>query len=116
MARFMLLIRGGGDGWQTMTPEQMQQTVQRYFAWSDQLRAEGRLAGSDELMESSATVRQRDGQPVIDGPYVETKDAIGGYYLIEAASADEAAAVAKGCPTLSHGGFVEVRGIVERER
>ena len=91
----------------------MQQALQQYFAWSDKLRSEGRLVSAEELAGDGKTVRARDGQMVIDGPYVETKDAIGGYYLIEAANEDEAAEIAKGCPTLNHGGFVEVRGIVD---
>ena len=116
MARFMLFMRGGQDYQQVyaaMPPEQMQQALQQYFDWSDKLRREGRLVSADELADGGKTVRARGGQLVIDGPFVETKDAIGGYYLIEAASEDEAAEVAKGCPALNHGGFVEVRGIVD---
>jgi hypothetical protein len=122
MARFMLFMRGGQDSVEgqewlerrpTMTPEQLQNAIQQYFDWSDKLRREGRLVNADELAGGGRTVRARDGQIVIDGPFVETKDAIGGYYLIEAANEDEAAEIAKGCPTLAHGGFVEIRGIVD---
>jgi hypothetical protein len=116
MARFMLFIRGGQDSssWPgDRTPELLQQALQQYFDWSDKLRREGRLVSADELAGGGRTVRVQGGQVVIDGPYVETKDAIGGYYLIEAASEDEAAEIARGCPTLNHGGFVEVRGIIE---
>jgi hypothetical protein len=115
MAQFMLLIRGGQDaaGSQTMTPEQVQQALQQYFAWSDTLQREGRLIGAEELASGGKTVRMQGGQIVVDGPYAETKDAIGGYYLIEAADEDEAAEIAKGCPTLNYGGFVQVRGIVD---
>jgi hypothetical protein len=49
MAQFMLLIRGGDDGTRDYTPEQHQQLIQRYFAWSDQLRREDRYVGADEL-------------------------------------------------------------------
>jgi hypothetical protein len=113
MAQFMLLIRGGDDAFAQFTPEQMEQTLGQYFAWSDRLRQEGRLVGADQLADGGRTVRARDGQLVIDGPYTETKDAVGGYYQIEAADEAEAAEIAKGCPVLNHGGLVEVRAIVQ---
>jgi hypothetical protein len=113
VAQFMLLIRGGNEASSQFTPEQMEQALGKYFAWSDRLRKEGRLVGADELADGGRTVRVRDGQFVIDGPYTETKDAIGGYYQIEAADEAEAAEIAKDCPVLGHGGFVEVRGIVQ---
>ncbi|MFN8511531.1 MAG: YciI family protein [Thermomicrobiales bacterium] len=113
MAQFMLLIRGGDEAFAQFTPEQMEQTLGQYFAWSDRLRKEGRLVGADQLADGGRTVRSRDGQLVIDGPFTETKDAVGGYYQIEAADEAEAAEIAKGCPVLNHGGLVEVRGIVQ---
>lgn len=113
MAQFMLLIRGGDEAFAQFTPEQMEQTLGQYFAWSDRLRQEGRLVGADQLADGGRTVRARDGQLVIDGPYTETKDAVGGYYQIEAADEAEAAEIAKGCPVLNHGGLVEVRAIVQ---
>jgi hypothetical protein len=109
----MLLIRGGDEAFAQFTPEQMEQTLGQYFAWSDRLRQEGRLVGADQLADGGRTVRARDGQLVIDGPYTETKDAVGGYYQIEAADEAEAAEIAKGCPVLNHGGLVEVRAIVQ---
>lgn len=112
MAQFMLLIRGGDDIWKNFTPQQMEQAMGQYFAWTDQLRKSGRLISSEQLADGGRTVHANGGQIVIDGPYTETKDAVGGYYLIEAASEDEAAEIAKGCPVLGHGGLVEVRGIV----
>lgn len=113
MAQFMLLIRGGDEAFAQFTPEQMEQTLGQYFAWSDQLRREGRMVSADQLAGGGRTVRARDGQLVIDGPYTETKDAVGGYYQIEAADEAEAAEIAKGCPVLGHGGLVEVRAIVQ---
>lgn len=115
MARFALLIRGGDEAFQNFTPEQVQQTLQKYFAWSDKLRSEGQYLSGEQLAGGGRTVRTRNGQAVVDGPYAETKESIGGYFLIEAASEDEAAEIAKGCPVLGHGGLVEVREIVENQ-
>ena len=75
------------------------------------LRGEGRYHGGDELKPGGATVRSRGGQPVIDGPYPEAKEAIGGYFLVEAADLAEAGRIATECPVLDHGGCVEVREI-----
>jgi hypothetical protein len=105
MAQFMLLIRGGDDQTRDYTPEQYQQVIQRYIDWSQKLRREGRNHGGDELKAGGKVVRVRDGQAVVDGPYTETKEAIGGYFIIEAAE------IAKECPVLLHHGAVEVREI-----
>ncbi|HEY8291677.1 MAG TPA: YciI family protein [Thermomicrobiales bacterium] len=113
MTRFALLIRGGDEELRNYTPEQMQQTLQQYFVWSDKLRSEGHFLGGEQLAGGGRTVRTRNGQTAVDGPYAETKESIGGYFIIAAASEDEAAAVAEGCPVLGHGGLVEVREIVE---
>jgi hypothetical protein len=111
MAKFMLLIRGGDDEIRDYTPEQYQQVIQRYADWSQKLRSEGRNHGAEELKSEGKVVRMRDGQAVVDGPYAETKEAVGGYFIIEAADLDDAAEVAKGCPVFDHGGLVEVREI-----
>lgn len=115
MARFALLIRGGDEELRNFTPEQMQQTLQQYFVWSDKLRSEGQYLGGEQLAGGGRTVHMRSGQAAVDGPYAETKESIGGYFLIEAANEGEAATVAKGCPVLGHGGLVEVREIVENQ-
>ena len=111
MAKFMLLIRGGDDETRDYTPEQYQHVIQRYIDWSAKLRREGRNHGGDELKSGGKVVRMRGGQAVVDGPYAETKESIGGYFIIEAADLDEAAEIAKGCPVLLHDGAVEVREI-----
>ena len=116
MARFLLLMRGGGEGYESFTPEQAEATLRKYFSWSDQLRREGRLVAADELAPGGQTVRARNDQFTVDGPYTETKEGIGGFYLIEAADENQATEIAKGCPILGHGGFVEVRAIVDHSR
>jgi hypothetical protein len=116
MARFLLLIRGGNEGSAAFTPEQAEATLRKYFAWSDQLRREGRMIAADELADGGQTVRARNGQLAVDGPYSETKEAIGGFFLIEADDASHAAEIAKGCPVLGHGGFMDIRAIVDHGR
>ncbi len=111
MSQFMLLLRGGDEAFASFTPEQAQQAMQRYYDWVAQLRGEGCYVGGEELKGDGRVVRVREGQKMVDGPYAETKESVGGYFLITAADLDAAAEVAKGCPVLGHGGVVEVREI-----
>ena len=118
MARFMLLLHSAEEDrerWRTFTPEQAQQAMQRYYDWVAQLRREGHMHSGDPLKDTVLTVRMRDGEPAVDGPYAETKESVGGYFLIEARDLAEAGEVAKGCPALQHDGWVEVREIDENE-
>jgi hypothetical protein len=77
MAKFMLFIRGG-ETLVDPTPEQIQQSVQPYIEWAGRLRAEGRNLGGEELADGGPVLRSRDGSIVVDGPYAETKESIGG--------------------------------------
>jgi len=118
MAKFMLLLHSAAaerEQWRRFTPEQAQKAMQRYYDWVAQLRREGRMLGGDPLKDDGLLVRMREGEPVVDGPYVETKETVGGYFLIEARDLAEAGEVAKGCPSLQHDGWVEVREIDEGE-
>lgn len=112
MAQFMLLIRG--DEEVERSPAEMEAIVREYMAWARSLREEGRMLGGDELSGSAKMVRGfGSSASVSDGPFAETKEAIGGYFLIEAGSEDEAVEIAKACPGLKRGGAVEVRAIID---
>jgi hypothetical protein len=113
MATFMLLLRGGGEMLGDYTPEQVQAMIQPYVDWSRSLREAGRLVSADELASGGKTLRANGSGFVVDGPYTETKEDIGGYFIFHAADESEAIEIAKGCPVFTHGGFVEVREIVE---
>jgi len=114
MAEYMLLLRGGGAMDNKLTPEEIQRLIQPYVDWSNKLRAEDRMIAGSELSASARMVRMNGDQVAIDGPYTETKEDIGGYFIIRADSDDDAARIACGCPVLGHGGFVEVRQVVEQ--
>lgn len=108
MPDFMLLFRGGEAD--QKSPAEMQQLVQKYIAWVRELRDKGKFKAGDELQGNGRIVSTEKGK-LIDGPFIETKDAVGGYFLIEAANYDEAVAIAKASPNLDNGGWVEVRQI-----
>lgn len=95
------------------TPEMIQAVVQKYNDWAEKLQREGRLKGINKLCDGTGRVLRGfgDKQVVTDGPYAETKEVIGGYWIIEAANYDEAVALARDCPQLEFGGSIEVREV-----
>ena len=109
----MLLIRGGDDETSGLSAEQAQQRIQKYIEWSQKLRARGQNLGANELAAGGSVLRSRGGEITVDGPFAETKEAIGGYYHIAAENEREAVAIARECPVLQFGGAVEVRAIVD---
>jgi hypothetical protein len=115
MAHFMLLMRGGALEYQAFSPEQIQQAIQKYEDWARRLIQQGQLRGGDKLRDDGGRlVHNQNGQIVVDGPFAETKETIGGYYLVETAGYAEAVEIARTCPILAAGGSVEVREIEPR--
>jgi hypothetical protein len=111
----MLLLRGGNDEWANFTPEQAQEIMQKYYTWSSELNGDGKgkVLEGDALREGGRVLSVGTDRSIVDGPYAETKESIGGYYVIEAADIDEAVEISRGCPTLLHGGVVEIREVNE---
>lgn len=111
MAKYMLLL-GGVDPSKrpaNMTPEQV---TQKYVEWTQRLRAEGRYVSGHKLFDRQGKrLAKQDGR-VVDGPFVETKETVGGFYIIEAETLEDATRIAKDCPTVAiSGGYVEVRQV-----
>ena len=113
MAKFMLLLYDDPASFATMSPEQIQKVIEKYMAWGKKLRQDGVWHASDKLTgEPGKVLRRRDGQVrVTDGPYSETKEVLGGYYIIEAGSYDQAIELSRDCPQLEYGGTIEVRQV-----
>jgi hypothetical protein len=91
--------------------------IPEYIAYTEALRASGSLVGANQLQPSdtATTVRVRGGETLVtDGPFIETKESLGGYYLVEAGSLDEAIEWAAKIPSARYG-HIEVRPIVMRE-
>lgn len=110
MANFMFIYRGGDDAYETMTPEEMQQNMQKWQNWiGEGLRSGWMRDGGDALTPEVRMVNAK--RLVTDGPFVETKEIVGGYSLVQADTIDAAAELAKGCPVLLTGGRVEVRAL-----
>lgn len=113
MPEYMLLIRGGDDDSADLSAEDAQQRIQKYIDWAQRLRERGLNLGANELAAGGVVLRSRGGEIMVDGPFTETKEAIGGYFHIRTNDEAEAVAVASECPVLEFGGAVEVRTIVD---
>ena len=109
----MFIFRGGGYATPgALSPTELQQHLAKWTAWTEELLAAGKrpLGQPLEYPPTGRTVRGRE-RTVTDGPYAESKDLVSGTLTIEAASLDEAAALARGCPILELDGTVEVRPV-----
>ncbi|MDB5872022.1 MAG: hypothetical protein JWQ07_1464 [Ramlibacter sp.] len=111
--QYMLLLYANEGGFQTMSEAQATETMAAYGAYTDALKKAGVLASSNRLqpIATATSVRVAGGKTeVLNGPYAETKEQLGGYFLIEAPDLDAALSWAARCPGASHG-IVEVRPI-----
>ena len=109
---FLFVIWEGG---QDAEPSDRNDVMGAMMGYVTGLLGEGKLTGGSPLHPASEarTVRTRGGRAMVtDGPYTETKEVIGGYFVVEAASLDEAVRIAEGCPAAAYGG-VEVRQIMQ---
>jgi hypothetical protein len=108
MAKFLFVYRRGNDTAHKMTPEEMQQHMQKWHTWiAEGLRKGWILDSGDALTQEGRVVNAR--KVVTDGPFVESKEIVGGFSIVQADTLDAAAELAKGCPGLLAGGAVEVR-------
>ena len=108
MATYMLLLKGGK--FENYSPEEMQKIIERYINWSIQLREKGAHRGGEELKPTGRVLR-REKNRVTDGPFTETKESVGGYYLIEARDEKDAIEISRECPHLDYEGEIELREI-----
>jgi hypothetical protein len=108
MARFLFIYRRGSQAADKLTPEQLQQTMQKWQTWiSEGLQRGWMLDAGDALTQEGRVVRAK--QVVTDGPFVEAKEIVGGFSIIQAETIDAAVELSKGCPVFLSGGSVEVR-------
>jgi hypothetical protein len=109
-SEYILLFRGT-DWHKGLSPEEIQEVVKQMYAWLDRLTAEGKAKGGKPLFPEGKIVSQKKGRSVADGPFAESKEAIGGFFLLELNSLAEATEIAKDFPGLNYGASVEVRPV-----
>lgn len=111
--QYLLLLYAEEAGWQKLTPEQQKQGVAAYGAYTEALKKAGVWVGSNRLqpIATATTVKVADGKSqVLDGPYTDSKEQLGGYYMINVPDLDAALSWASRCPGASHG-TIEVRPV-----
>lgn len=108
MKKFMFLQRGGCDDAPKMTPEQMEVGMKAWMDWMKGGKEEGWLLDPGSPLSAAGAVVQPD-LTVIDGPFAESKELVGGYTIVEAADMDAACDLAKQTMKLAGGGKIEVR-------
>jgi hypothetical protein len=113
--RYLLTIYGDEAAWTEPTPEQAAQIMAAYDAFGREVKAAGAFIDGDGLQPTATatTVRVRDGERLLtDGPFAETREQLGGYYLLECANLDEAIGWAAKIPGAANG-CVEVRPVMD---
>jgi hypothetical protein len=113
LMQYLLTLYAEEAGYQRMTKEQQQQGMAAYMAYTEALKQAGAYVGSNRLqpIATATTVRTVDGKTqVLDGPYADSKEQLGGYFLIDAPDLDAALSWAARCPGAQHGA-IEVRPI-----
>lgn len=109
-SEYMLLFRG--THWdKSLSPEELQNVMSQWTAWFDRLVAVGKIKSAHPLMDEGKIVAWKKGQTVADGPFAESKEAIGGYFLLQMSDLNEALEIAKECPALEYGMTIEVRPV-----
>jgi hypothetical protein len=114
MAEFVFLFRATPDEQREAmgTPESAQRSLQVWLAWIGELEAKGHLKDHGQPLEGTGKVVRAGGKMVTDGPYVEAKEIVLGFNVIEARDLAQAAELAAGCPIVQGGGAVEVRPVM----
>ena len=113
MAQFILLLKGINEQLPGYSPEELQKLFGKYDAWVENLRKRDKLRAAQPLKDGIGRVISAQNGRVVDGPFAETKETIGGYFVIECRDIEEAVTYAQSCPILLHGGSVELREITE---
>ena len=111
--QYLLMLYAEEAGWDKLTAVEQQGAMASYHAYTEGLKKAGVYAGSNRLqpISTATTVRVANGSSqVLDGPYADSKEQLGGYYLIDAPDLDTAISWAARCPGASHG-TIEVRPV-----
>jgi hypothetical protein len=113
--KYLCLIYDDEKKWETFPPAEMERLMEEYFALSDSLKSNGQYIAAEALQptQTATTVRVRNGKiSTTDGPFAETKEQLGGFYLVEAKDLNDALKVASRIPSARFGS-IEVRPIMD---
>lgn len=102
MNKYLLLLHNEANSFSHVGGPNMEDVMQQYLAWSEKLVAAGQYVGANKLKQTGLQLRaSASGIVTTDGPFAETKEMVGGYFIISAASYEEASKIASECPHLT---------------
>ena len=112
MQTYYLVLRDDPSVFATISPTQMQAIVQRYVKWREENAASGKVKNGEKLSDGVGRVLRRTGGKLVtsDGPFMEAKEVLGGFFVVQAKTCDEAQAIAETCPHLEFGS-IEIREV-----
>lgn len=111
MKDFMFIFRGGSDAME-FSPEEMQTHMQKWFTWVEALKSKNIYKGGEPLTPAGKVVSGSKAM-ITDGPFAESKEVVGGFFIVTADSLEAACEIAKDCPDLPLDGTVEVREVMK---
>lgn len=112
MKEFMMIFVGADYAELGLSPEQLQERMGKWFAWGNKMAEQGILKGGEALMPQGKRISGPD-RIVSDGPFVESKELVGGYYTVKAPNVEAVIEIAQDFPDFDLGGGVEIREIVK---
>lgn len=112
MPNYLLFLYSEPDAFNETSPAEMQAIIQKYRDWRMRLQKDGVIVGGEKLQDGTGRMMRRTGgeTSVLDGPYTESKEIIGGFFEIQAANYDRAVEIASDCPHLEYG-TIEIREV-----
>jgi hypothetical protein len=116
--KYMLLLIGDEERWQNLSEDEAMEAMKAYEDYSRQVIDAGVFVGGEGLQDSSTATSLRlvDGERVLtDGPFAESKEQLGGFYLLDCKNLDEALDWAEKCPAAAAGGTIEIRPVMDYE-
>ena len=112
MEKFMLIFHGANSN--DLSPQQMESQMGKWMAWVDKLNAEGRYVSGEPLLPGGKLLTAQNKKGT-DGPYTEGKEVVGGFFIINAGSMEEAVSISQEYPDFDFGGSVQVRQVMKME-
>jgi len=109
---YVLLFRSN-EWWKELGQEELEKVVAKNHAWIERLMAGGRVKGGQGLARKGTIVSGKNGRSMVDGPFTESKEVIGGFLHLNVETLEEAVAIAQSSPSLVYGGSVEVRPLTD---
>jgi hypothetical protein len=111
--KYMFIFYNGHS--EKFSPEESQKQMQKWFDWIGKLQKQGSYLSGDPLNKDGKLLSQKNGKVIVDGPFAESKEVVGGYLIINAENLDAAVEISKDFPDFGIGGKVEVREVLNMD-